>query len=468
MQKLFFILLLVVAALPIQAQSHSSKSLGGFMPDVMVERAMTTNPTARDGRVSIPNLRAVVITGDIDGAYGEDTQEYVKWTKETADVLRANGVKVSEFYCPNNDWNKIKQAANGAHFLVYQGHGILLSDSPFEIGGFWLKDDVVRPEQIKSDLKLAPNAVILMGGVCYAAGTSASDGSKDIGMKEAQKRVAMYSKPFMDIGASAYIANNWHGGLAKVTASLFAGKKLSDAYYAGYANNPTQTAYPTQSGMNLWVTKHEKSYLNAFAGKSDKGLADLFSGAIISPNASLSDNTTPSTTTTVSSTSSDFDSPKPQSPTKTNKEYFVSSTYTFMNMDLQKALEVPKSTFSEAASTASLASAAMTGEANQKWKLLPVPNQVGQFAFLISMNNVRYALKSEGNTLKAIRYNSFKDVQEQAGMKFTIMRVPNQSSGWLILSEDGQCLKMQGSSVTLSAYNESSLSNLQIWDIAVF
>ncbi|MFN0202052.1 MAG: hypothetical protein ACKVTZ_11080 [Bacteroidia bacterium] len=466
MQKLFFILLIAANVLQLQAQSHSSASLGSFIPDVMVERAMTTNPTARENRVSIPNLRAVVITGDVDGPNGEDTQEYVKWTRETADVLRANGVKVAEFYCPNNDWNKIKQAANGAHFLVYQGHGILLSDSPFEIGGFWLKDDVVRPERIKNDLKLAPNAIILMGGVCYAAGTSASDGNKDIGMKEAQKRVAMYSKPFMETGASAYIANNWHGGLAKVVASLFTGNKLGDAYYAGYANNPTQTVYPNQSSMNLWVTKHDKSYLNAFAGKSEKGLTDLFSGATISPNSSLSDNTPPSTTTTVSS--SDFNTPKPQTPSKTSKEYFMSSTYTFMNMDLQKALEISKSAFSQGSSSVSLSSASMTGEANQKWKLLPVPNQTGQYAFLISMNNVRYALKAEGNSLKAIRYNSFKDIQDQAGVKFTIMRAPNEMSGWLILSEDGQCLKMQGSSVILSPLNENNISSLQIWNVAVF
>ena len=38
--------------------------------------------------------------------------------------VEANGVTVYRFYTPNNNWDQIKAAAEGAHFLFYQGHGV--------------------------------------------------------------------------------------------------------------------------------------------------------------------------------------------------------------------------------------------------------------------------------------------------------------------------------------------------------
>jgi len=120
--------------------------------------------------------------------------------------LAANGVTVHRFYTPNNDWGQIKAAAEGAHFLFYRGHGVYWDSMPSPtVGGFHLKELFVSSDDIRNDLHLAPNAIVMLYG-CFTAGSSSED-SGSISSAEAQRRVAQYSDPFFDIGAAGYYAN---------------------------------------------------------------------------------------------------------------------------------------------------------------------------------------------------------------------------------------------------------------------
>ena len=108
--------------------------------------------------LALPPLKAVLLVGPIDGDYGSWTTQEKKNMDLAAAELTANGVTVYKFYTPNNDWEQIKAAAEGAHFLFYRGHGVYWSPMPSPtVGGFHLKDLFVSSDDIRNDLHLAPN-----------------------------------------------------------------------------------------------------------------------------------------------------------------------------------------------------------------------------------------------------------------------------------------------------------------------
>ena len=238
--------------------------------------------------LDLPPLKAVLIVGPIDGDYGTWTQEEKANMELAANELTANGVEVHKFYTPNNDWDEIKAAADGAEFLLYRGHGVAWgSGSTPPVGGFYLNgNNFVSSDDIRQDLDLATNALAMIYG-CYAAGHS-GDEDYDIGLTEACRRVAQYSDPFFDIGAAGYYSDWFGDAFQMYTRYLFQGQTLGEAYESFYDFNPNtvyRTTHPDHPGLDMWLDKDNWygywSYNNAFAGLSDQTLADLFSVTVI-------------------------------------------------------------------------------------------------------------------------------------------------------------------------------------------
>ena len=179
--------------------------------------------------LNLPPLTAVLIVGPIDGDYGSWTTQEKQNMELAAVELEANGVTVHRFYTPNNNWGQITAAAQGAQFLFYRGHGVYWSALPNPtVGGFALHDSFVSSEMIRTDLELAPNAIVMLYG-CFTAGSSSSDDSP-INSAEAQRRVAQYSDPFFDIGAAGYYANWFGDAFQKYVRYLYQGQTLQGAY----------------------------------------------------------------------------------------------------------------------------------------------------------------------------------------------------------------------------------------------
>jgi hypothetical protein len=249
---------------------------------------------------SLPPLRAVLLVGPIGNVDGSDSS--TQWQIQAMDLaaaeLSANGVAVSKFYAPNCDWNQIKAAVNGANFVFYRGHGVYWSALPSPIvGGFYLSSrdskGVAQPkwidsDAIRNDLKPAPNSVVMLGSACFSAGTA--DDTIDpvaISSTEAQRRVAMYSDAFLDIGAAGYYANWRNDGLQMFVRYLFQGQTLGQAYHSFSDYNPsTGEAYvhPQHPSNVMWLDKDVVSgkaqYDNAFVGQPNKTLAGLFAPAM--------------------------------------------------------------------------------------------------------------------------------------------------------------------------------------------
>lgn len=233
--------------------------------------------------VSIPGLKAVLIVGPIDGDFGDWTQQEKQNMNLAADTLISNGVEVHKFYAPNNSWDEIKAAADGAHFLFYRGHGVSWgTGTPLTVGGLALSSQVISPDQIRSDLHLAENAIVMLYG-CYTAGTSSSDYPNSISIEEAKRRVEQYADPFLDVGAGGYYANWFGSAFEKFVEYLFTGMSLGEAYesYFDY-NSQTVERYvhPEDTALNMWLDSDYWSdmtqYNNAFVGKSTATLQELF------------------------------------------------------------------------------------------------------------------------------------------------------------------------------------------------
>lgn len=259
--------------------------------------------------LSLPPLKAVLLVGAIDGDSGPATTAEVASMRLAATVLRNNNVQVVEFYPPNGNWDQIKSAANGAHFFLYRGHGIFYGDiqHPDQVGGISIGGTIYSSDVIRSDIKLAPNAIIMLYG-CYVAGSSGDD-RFSITSSEAQWRVNQYSDPFFDLGAAGYYANWFGDAFAKFLEYLFQGKTLGDAYksYADYnAANTELHSLAYHPGNVLWMERESwrnypvpaPQYANTFAGHPDKTLMDLFLPDLKVSSNSIALMVTPSYSTT--------------------------------------------------------------------------------------------------------------------------------------------------------------------------
>jgi hypothetical protein len=227
-------------------------------------------------------LKAVLLVGPIDGDYGSWTTQEKQNMGLAAAELAANGVTVYKFYTPNNDWEQIKAAAEGAHFLFYRGHGVYWSPMPHPtVGGFALKNRFVSSDDIRNDLHLAPNAIVMLYG-CFTAGSSSID-DPPIDSAEAQRRVAQYSDPFFDIGAAGYYAN-WFGDAFRMFVRyLFQGMTQGEAYESYFDFNSATVehhVHPDHPDKAMWLDKDswggQTQYNNAFVGLPDQTLEDLF------------------------------------------------------------------------------------------------------------------------------------------------------------------------------------------------
>jgi len=170
---------------------------------------------------SKPQKEAVLIVGDRAPAENKARME------ELAVILESHKYKVHRFYSPNNKWVDIKKAALNASFFIYNGHGTTLGlDGGF--GGLVI-NEFISAQRIVDELKFNRNPVVIYQSACGGAGSSDGD-PLDIGVKEAALRVAETAKPFLMVGASAYYADNYYGGVNGFLQHFLAGEALGDIY----------------------------------------------------------------------------------------------------------------------------------------------------------------------------------------------------------------------------------------------
>lgn len=247
--------------------------------------------TSRVAALNLTGLKAVLVVGPVpeDPTYSAYANSMMN---TIADEFAANGVAVHKFYSPAANWSQIKAAAQGAHFFIYYGHGLAWGGSPPLVGGLRLDSGSVHPDTIRNELRLAPKAIVMIGG-CYAAGTGPSEyRTVDIGVAEAQRRATQYFDPFLQAGAGAYYgcSYGWNSTFLNYVRFLFDGQSLGEAYQSFgdfNLNTVTYSTHPTRPELALWIDKDFDRvwiYNQAFIGRPAQTLDDLF-GPTVQPPA---------------------------------------------------------------------------------------------------------------------------------------------------------------------------------------
>ena len=245
--------------------------------EIMGEYLLTARHVSKD---SLSKIKAVIISASVDGPNGKSTQEFMEAMKYTAHYLKVNGVKVHEFYSPDDSWARIVEQAAGAHILIYAGHGVFDGSRPPKwVGGFSLTKEFVTSQNILEQLKLAPHALVMFNHACFTAGSAGGDVG-DIGLKEAHRRVAIYSHPFVDLGVACYYADNFDGSTVDFLDEFLSKRKVKDIYKQNaskWSEILENKPYDFNKLYSIGVSKYnETSYCVAYVGKPDFSVIDWF------------------------------------------------------------------------------------------------------------------------------------------------------------------------------------------------
>ncbi len=219
--------LAVVAAL--------AASLGAFAPahSVPSAAAASTDP------------KVVIVVGATHGT----TPTY----RTRADAAYAEAIKYSsnvvKVYSPNATWANVKAALQGASVVMYMGHGngfpspYRTTPWPYSQNGFGLNQVAGQGDYntqyygehyIAGEVKLAPNAVVLLNHLCYASGNS-EPGQAEPTVEVAKQRADNYAAGFLKAGARAVIADGLMGP-GYYIKSLFTTRQTIDQMWRGAPN----------------------------------------------------------------------------------------------------------------------------------------------------------------------------------------------------------------------------------------
>jgi putative cell wall-binding protein len=174
-------------------------------------------PVAPAARAAVSADPKVVI---IVGATHSATSNY----RTRADVAAAEAAKytknVVKIYSPNATWAAVKSALQGASVVLYLGHGngfpspYRSSPWPYSQNGFGLNKVAGQGDSnttyygeayIAAEIRLAPNAVVILNHLCYASGNS-EPGNPEPTVSVAHQRIDNYAAGFLKAGARAVLA----------------------------------------------------------------------------------------------------------------------------------------------------------------------------------------------------------------------------------------------------------------------
>jgi hypothetical protein len=211
----------------------------------------------------------------IVGPSGSNTANYIYNAKKYASQARSYGATVVEIYSPNATWAKVKAAAQGAKVLIYLGHG---NGHPSPYGAFsqYTKDGMGLNKTagngnsntkywgeyyMKSYIKLAPNAVVILNRLCYASGNS-EWGRANPTKSVAKQRVDNYGAGFLRSGARAVFAEGIKSagyilhGVFRTSRSIGAIFRSSPSWSGAYDFQFSSSRTP---GYRAWMDPYAPS-----------------------------------------------------------------------------------------------------------------------------------------------------------------------------------------------------------------
>ena len=261
--------------------------------------------TAAAGTFAVPAPARAAQTSDakvviIVGATHAQTSNY----RDKADLAYAEAIKytpnVTKVYSPNATWSKVKSATVGASVVIYFGHGNGWP-SPYTYDpnyttkdGFGLNatagngdnNNKYYGEPYVASLDLAPNAVIMLHHLCYAAGNS-EPGHPAPSKTVAKQRVDNYGAGFLMGSVSAVIADGHRGPVDYIRSLFTTDQPLIDLWRSqpNYHGNEFSFASVRTSGKTAFMDPDNATsgYYRSFVGNPNVTTTQVLSGAPASP-----------------------------------------------------------------------------------------------------------------------------------------------------------------------------------------
>lgn len=274
----------LLAVAPVAALSTPSGS-GGSTPSLNA----ADNPTA------LSTAKVVIIVGPVQAR----TASY----RATADEAYAEAIKYSSnvvrVYSPNATWAAVKAELQGANVVLYLGHGNgWPSPYPYDPkfttrNGFGLNatatsgDSITKyygEPSIANEIRLAPNALVLLNRLCYAAGSS-EPGNPAPTPSVAMQRVDNFASAFLKAGARAVIAEGT-GSVNGMIRDLFTtSQTIVDLWRTQYDYNGNELSFPStrSPGYTAYMDPDgsPNGYYRSVVGNPDLRTVDV-TGAPIS------------------------------------------------------------------------------------------------------------------------------------------------------------------------------------------
>jgi hypothetical protein len=200
--------------------------LVAFLAALVAAGSLAASPSP----ASAAGIKVVIIVGPS----GANTTIYLRAARGYAAQARSYGANVVEVYTPRATWARVKSAAQGANLLIYLGHGNGFPNpyhstlDPKKVDGFGLnpysgsgntRTAYYGEAYVRSSIKLAPNAVVILNHACYSAGSS-EPGRANPTLATARKRVDNFGAGFLRVGAKAVFAETL-ASAAHIVRSLF-------------------------------------------------------------------------------------------------------------------------------------------------------------------------------------------------------------------------------------------------------
>ncbi len=222
---------------------------GGILTALLVLLTFGVPMTAAVGPA---NPKVVLIVGATHGT----TPTYRAWMDQVYATVRQYTTNVVRVYSPNATWSAAKAALQGASVVVYMGHGNGFPSPyrttiwPYSMDGLGLNATAGAGDSnttyygeyyLVRDVRLAPNAVVILSHLCYASGNS-EPGKAAPSLSVARQRMDNFGAGFIKAGARAVIADG-HGDPSYYIDQLFASHQTVDQIFRGkpWADGPVYT-----------------------------------------------------------------------------------------------------------------------------------------------------------------------------------------------------------------------------------
>ena len=200
--------------------------------------------------------KVVIIVGPVGGT----TTSYRTEAEAAATEARKYTPNVVTIYSPNATWDVVKPALQGASIVINMGHGSGFPTphsstfQPDRQDGLGLNpvagaDDSMTKywgEQfLAAEIALAPGAVVILGHLCYASGSS-EPGYAEPTQAAAQQRVDNFAAGYLAAGAGAVIAEAYGGAAAFYVNALFtAHDTIGNIWANSFSHQGNTFAFPS-------------------------------------------------------------------------------------------------------------------------------------------------------------------------------------------------------------------------------